>query len=164
VKEEWKTIRGVEVSSLGRYKEADGSIVDSSDPRVQPAEKYVFAWNGDRLHRLICEAFHGPPKGDRVLARRLNGLPRDNRASNLRWGDRMEHFRDRVAGDRAESIGVSILQDRFDLVDQSMEARIGTSSDPAQGYPGELGGHDRINLGELGLYDWLKNDPSSDWD
>jgi hypothetical protein len=39
-----------------------------------------------RVHRLICEAFHGPPPNAGDLARHLDGNPKNNNASNLAWG------------------------------------------------------------------------------
>lgn len=47
------------------------------------------------LHRLICEAAHGPcPKG--MECRHLNGIRTDNRAENLAWGTPQENERDRI--------------------------------------------------------------------
>lgn len=44
-----------------------------------------------RVHRLICEAFHGSPgEGEEVM--HLNECPIDNRPDNLRWGTRKENL------------------------------------------------------------------------
>ncbi len=44
-----------------------------------------------KVHRLVCEAFHGTPEeGMEVLHR--NECSIDNRASNLRWGTRKENM------------------------------------------------------------------------
>ncbi len=46
-----------------------------------------------RWHVAICLAFHGPrPEGMEV--RHLNGMNRDNRASNLRWGTHAQNMAD----------------------------------------------------------------------
>jgi hypothetical protein len=37
------------------------------------------------VHRLVCEAFHGPPPTPGHQAAHNNGNKLDNRASNLRW-------------------------------------------------------------------------------
>jgi hypothetical protein len=45
-----------------------------------------------RVHRLVCEAFHGPaPEGCEVC--HLDGTRTNNRAENLRWGTRSENVR-----------------------------------------------------------------------
>jgi hypothetical protein len=46
------------------------------------------------LHRLICEAFHGPcPDG--MECRHLDGNRKNNSASNLSWGTKLENEADR---------------------------------------------------------------------
>lgn len=51
------------------------------------------------VHRLVCLAFHGPcPKGCEV--RHLDGNPKNNVPSNLRWGTQIEQWQDRVAHGR----------------------------------------------------------------
>lgn len=47
-----------------------------------------------RVHRLVCEAFHGPPVGERCEAAHGNGVRDDNRAANLRWATRAENMAD----------------------------------------------------------------------
>lgn len=48
-----------------------------------------------KVHRLICEAFHGPcPEG--LECRHLNGDRTDNLAENLVWGTPAENQADRV--------------------------------------------------------------------
>lgn len=47
------------------------------------------------LHRLICEAFHGPcPDGKEC--RHLDGDKTNNAASNLAWGTKLENEADRI--------------------------------------------------------------------
>jgi HNH endonuclease/NUMOD4 motif len=48
-----------------------------------------------KVHRLVLIAFGGPcPAGKEV--RHRNGIPNDNRLSNLLWGTRREQFEDQV--------------------------------------------------------------------
>lgn len=48
------------------------------------------------VHRLICEAFHGPcPEG--MECRHLDGNRTNNAASNLAWGTRRENHADKNA-------------------------------------------------------------------
>lgn len=48
-----------------------------------------------RVNRVVAEAFHGPANG--LEACHNNGIPTDNRASNIRWGTRSENALDSVA-------------------------------------------------------------------
>jgi len=48
------------------------------------------------LHRLICEAFHGPcPEG--FQCRHLDGDKTNNQASNLTWGSAKENSADKIS-------------------------------------------------------------------
>jgi hypothetical protein len=56
------------------------------------AGKYI----AEPVHRLVCEAFHGPAPEDRPFARHINGIPTDNRADNLAWSDQAENEADKA--------------------------------------------------------------------
>lgn len=43
-----------------------------------------------KLHRLICEAFHGPEPFENADVLHLNGNTLENREDNLRWATRAE--------------------------------------------------------------------------
>jgi HNH endonuclease len=45
-----------------------------------------------KVHRLICEAFHGPPTFDGAIVLHLNEDSSDNRPENLRWGTQKENL------------------------------------------------------------------------
>lgn len=45
------------------------------------------------VHRLVCEAFHGPPPADRPVCMHLDENFRNNRPENLRWGTQAENMR-----------------------------------------------------------------------
>jgi hypothetical protein len=47
------------------------------------------------VHRLVCEAFHGPQPAGKECAHN-NGNARDNRPNNLRWASKTENAADRV--------------------------------------------------------------------
>lgn len=49
-----------------------------------------------RVHRLVCEAFNGPPPQGMNEVAHINGIPHDNRASNLRWTSRKQNEADKV--------------------------------------------------------------------
>lgn len=46
------------------------------------------------VHRLVCEAYHGPPPHEGAMVRHLNGNPTDNRPENLAWGDHDDNLLD----------------------------------------------------------------------
>jgi hypothetical protein len=45
-----------------------------------------------KVHRLVCEAFHGPPPFERAVVLHLNENALDNRPENLRWGTQKENL------------------------------------------------------------------------
>lgn len=98
--EEWRLAPGFpdyEVSSLGRVRRRTdaptggtraGHIL-SPCPRGRGYLAVTFYRNGKRpqpyVHRMVCEAFHGPPPSPEHQAAHLNGKKTDNRSANLRW-------------------------------------------------------------------------------
>jgi len=61
------------------------------------------------IHRLVLQAFVGPcPEG--MECRHLDGNPRNNKLTNLKWGTRQENESDKVAhgtGNQGERNGMS---------------------------------------------------------
>lgn len=49
------------------------------------------------VHKLVCEAFHGPKPTSGHQVRHLNGDRSDCRAANLAWGTAKENAQDRTA-------------------------------------------------------------------
>ncbi len=45
-----------------------------------------------KVHRLICEAFHGPAPSNKPLCMHLDENPRNNRPENLAWGTNKENL------------------------------------------------------------------------
>lgn len=79
------------------------AVVPQVDSRGYPA---VFVYNGMsqrkqiRVHRLICQTFHGNPPnfGERkVLIRHLDGDRMNSRPENLAWGTYAQNYQDYVA-------------------------------------------------------------------
>lgn len=57
----------------------------------------VTLYKGTRLvtrlvHRLVCEAFNGPPPSDKHTVNHKNGVKDDNRPENLEWATRGENI------------------------------------------------------------------------
>ena len=53
---------------------------------------FVFRNKTYKVHRLVCEAFHGPAPFEGAVVMHLNEIPDDNRAENLRWGTQRENL------------------------------------------------------------------------
>lgn len=51
------------------------------------------------VHRLVCEAFHGPPPEGFDDVCHLDHNATNNRPSNLRWGSHAENVRDAFSAD-----------------------------------------------------------------
>lgn len=45
-----------------------------------------------KVHRLVCEAFHGPSPFHRAVVIHINEDALDNRPENLRWGTQKENL------------------------------------------------------------------------
>lgn len=45
-----------------------------------------------KIHRLVCEAFHGPHPEGKPIVLHLNEDALDNRPENLRWGTQRENL------------------------------------------------------------------------
>jgi hypothetical protein len=45
-----------------------------------------------KIHRLVAEAFHGPPPFDGAVAMHIDENAANNRATNLRWGTQKENL------------------------------------------------------------------------
>lgn len=105
--EEWRPVRlfegFYEVSSLGRVRRVagyrntfDGRVLSTgSNARyfriiLSKANKIKHA----SVHRLVCEAFHGPQPSPAHIVAHNNGDRHDNRACNVRWATPLENSAD----------------------------------------------------------------------
>lgn len=77
------------------YKTAPtfGSEEKTSTGRNESGRRMIIRRLGKtyKVHRLVCEAFHGPAPTTKHIVLHLNEEPTDNRAENLRWGTRKEN-------------------------------------------------------------------------
>lgn len=116
--EEWKPVAGFEgwyeVSSHGRVRSLDrtinapnrwGACKRTLKGKVLSPRRTDFghrmvglrregALKGALVHRLVCEAFHGPCPPDKQHCAHRDGNPENNRADNLRWATVRENSED----------------------------------------------------------------------
>jgi hypothetical protein len=114
-KEIWKPVPsrpGMLASSLGRVQVLPYEVITSfNKPRtyvVKPkfgyikkspknkADTYFFLslrrFGNMKIHRLVCEAFHGPQPSKLSVVIHINECSTDNRPENLRWGTQKENL------------------------------------------------------------------------
>jgi len=56
--------------------------------------RYIFQFHGHsyKVHRLVCEAFHGRPPFDDAVVMHLDEDASNNREENLQWGSQKENL------------------------------------------------------------------------
>lgn len=97
--EEWREIAslpGYEASSLGRIRHDDKILPGTAHGKYR---RVCLRSKGSPrknllVHRLVCEAFHGPAPVGLDCAHR-DGDCSNNRPSNLRWATHRENLRDK---------------------------------------------------------------------
>lgn len=114
--EEWRDVAGWEglyqVSNLGRVRRI-ARFRKVSDGLFEPCETNLVSIFRDRrsgypqarlsngkaktclVHRLVCEAFHGPPPFEGAHVAHWDGTRDNNRSDNLRWATPLENAEDR---------------------------------------------------------------------
>ena len=130
--EAWKPVCGwedyYEVSNLGRVRRRANSPCRYKtekilSPKVLKRDKgrgYLqVTLKNDRVgaqtlyvHRLVCEAFHGPAQNSKLCCCHNDGDNHNNRSDNLRWDTRALNEADRIkhgTSNRGERHGLSKL-------------------------------------------------------
>ena len=104
--EVWRPIpsaQGYMASDAGRIRSPLGRVLSQHDHRSGPATIYKrvsLLQPGDRtkhkrlVHRLVCEAFHGPAPSPAHHAAHWNDVGTDNHPGNLRWATPAENVED----------------------------------------------------------------------
>ena len=96
--EEWRDVVGsedrYEVSSLGRVR-AKARLLK---PWNMSGYKAVSLGKSRKtsVHRLVCEAFHGPAPSEGLLVAHTDGSRDNNAATNLRWATYSENLADSI--------------------------------------------------------------------
>lgn len=74
----------------------DGVRVAGGIPRKGEWDgtRYIFQFRGKsyKVHRLVCEAFHGSAPANKPVCMHLNENSADNRPDNLAWGTQRENL------------------------------------------------------------------------
>ena len=112
--EEWRQVpegEGVyEVSNLGRVRTNDRHVIDKRGIRLFFPGKYLKAApdpttgyprvrvfrKAHYVHRLVCEAFHGPAPEGKTQVSHWDGDKENNRAENLRWASSKDNAQDTI--------------------------------------------------------------------
>lgn len=108
INEVWRcvpSLPGILVSSIGRYMTSPyqgvmphgGKRWYGGEPtygRPDDSGRLGMTRNGKnhRIHRLVCEAFHGPAPFPRAVVMHLDEDQTNNRADNLKWGTQKENL------------------------------------------------------------------------
>lgn len=109
--EEWRPVVGwegsYEVSDHGRIRSVprvatngsnrSGKVLKPCD--IGSGHLSVSLYRGSKrthrqIHRLVCEAFHGPQPEDKPFVLHWDDVPDNNHATNLRWGTAKENSAD----------------------------------------------------------------------
>lgn len=113
--EVWRPIPskpGFQASSLGRIRAPSGRILSAHKhiggyrrvalciPRRKARRMGVPHQCKYLVHRLVCEAFHGPAPTPEHIAAHANHIGDDNRPGNLRWATTAEKLADMIRDGR----------------------------------------------------------------
>lgn len=84
-----------EVSVDGRFRRRDSHKQMSQGKEINGYKIVLLCTNGKQYarlsHRLICEAFHGPPPFPKAMVDHIDRTRTNNHASNLQWVSRSEN-------------------------------------------------------------------------
>lgn len=109
--EQWKIIKGVMVSNMGRARVRAGrSKVYGLRFTPKPSKTNYSAVVRDiQFHRLVATAFHGPPPSASYTVDHRNQNVSDNRAANLRWATRSTQSKNRTIVKRGSGLCKAVL-------------------------------------------------------
>lgn len=105
--EEWRAVAAIpvyEVSNLGRVRNTRSGRILKPKITRQGYHEVRLAQGGksyhSRVHRLVCEAFNGPPPFEGAFCLHTDDVPHHNWPDNLRWGDRRQNAKDALSNNR----------------------------------------------------------------
>jgi len=77
---------------LYKTKWVKGTITKSSKTARHEYYGLVYKLKNYKVHRLVCEAFHGSPPSENSVVIHINECATDNRPCNLKWGTQKENL------------------------------------------------------------------------
>jgi len=75
-----------------KTKWVNGNKTKSSKTARHEYLGLVYRGKNYKMHRLVCEAFHGPSPEGKPVVIHLNENALDNRPENLKWGTQKENL------------------------------------------------------------------------
>lgn len=94
----WKPVVGAEdlyeVSDQGRVRSIKRAMLMRPCANRSGHTTIDIRRKRQYVHRMVLEAFVGPPPDGTKISRHLNGDPSDNRLTNLAWGTQAENVDD----------------------------------------------------------------------
>lgn len=140
IPEEWRAIEGwpYEVSDLGRVRRASAEFGRTRSGKILRPQrqgqsghlKVFFCKDGKvkemRLHRLVCEAWHGPAPSPKHQAAHIDGDPGNNLPENLYWALPIENCADTIRHgrtNRGERCNLAKITDRDARMALTLAAR-----------------------------------------
>ena len=88
--EVWRSIRGVSISNRGRIRNRNSSETFGT-PTLAGYRETQIRGKTCQVHRLVAEAFHGPPESSDRVVDHIDGNPSNNQLENLRWATRRQN-------------------------------------------------------------------------
>ena len=80
------------VERVYKTKWVDGVTMRASKTARHAFKGLVYRGKSYKMHRLICEAFHGPAPEGKPIVLHLDEDATNNRPENLRWGTMKENL------------------------------------------------------------------------
>ena len=69
-----------------------GTLSKASRTSRHKYYKTVYRGKNHKIHRLVCEAFHGKPPADKLIVIHIDEDATNNAPDNLRWGTQKENL------------------------------------------------------------------------
>jgi hypothetical protein len=75
-----------------RMAATKGVVAKATAQSTHSRRQVTFKRKAYKVHRLVCEAFHGPPPFPGAVVLHVNENSHDNCPGNLKWGTQTENL------------------------------------------------------------------------
>lgn len=118
--EEWKSACNgkLRISSFGRVCNVRFETIYTPTPRSNGYCVVTLCGKLQQVHRLVCEAFHGPPPNKEYVVDHIDMDPSNNRADNLRWVTHSENIKS--SWEKNESRGTCVSKNHIPVEAQKI--------------------------------------------